>query len=148
MRKMKYLLIALFAVLQFTACDSDDDLVVKTGDLPTAAQTFLNQYFPDMKIVQVKLDAEKMGRHYDVKLADGSELEFDENGNWTEVDCKTRAVPSAIVPTPIANYVVSNYNAGVFIVKIEREISGYEIELSNGLDIKFNNEFNVIKVEN
>ena len=59
------------------------------------------------------------------------------NEEWERVDCFNMSVPMQIVPTAIANYVNSHF-AGEEIVKIDKESYGYEIELSNGIEIKFN----------
>ncbi len=36
-------------------------------------------------------------------------FEFDKNGNWDKVDCHHAAVPAAIIPASIANYVKANF---------------------------------------
>ena len=47
------------------------------------------------------------------------------------------AVPEALVPQAIAQYVASNFPDAV-VTKIDKERFGYEIELSNDLELKFN----------
>ena len=64
-------------------------------------------------------------------------FEFDKNGNWDKVDCHHAAVPAAIIPASIAKYVKANFPDSQ-IVKIDKERGGYDIELSNDLDLKFN----------
>lgn len=138
-------MLALIAVLQFTSCHSDDsDVVISQNDLPQAAQTFLSNYFSNQQVAKVEKESENGADHYEVTFADGTELEFDQSGAWTSVDCKKRAVPAAIVPEAISKYVLENY-ANLIIVQIERESYGYEIELSNDLDIRFDHDFKVIK---
>jgi len=138
-------MLALIAVLQFTSCHSDDsDVVISQNDLPQAAQTFLSNYFSNQQVAKVEKESENGADHYEVTFADGTELEFDQSGAWTSVDCKKRAVPAAIVPEAISKYVSENY-ANLIIVQIERESYGYEIELSNDLDIRFDHDFKVIK---
>ena len=48
-----------------------------------------------------------------------------------------KSVPGEIVPPEIARYVGQNYPKQR-IVSIDKESGGYEVELSNGLDLKFN----------
>ena len=85
----------------------------------------------------------KVDRHllkktdYDVKLVNGTKIEFNNAGKWTSVDCKTRQVPDGLVMKSIRNYVAKNGN-GAFIVKVEKKLKGYEIELSDGVEMKFN----------
>ena len=45
------------------------------------------------------------------------------------------SVPSAIVPAAIAKYVATNFK-GQTIVEISRKRGGYEVELSNGSELK------------
>ena len=145
MKAIKILMLVLMAMLQLTSCDSDDDdeVVINQTDLPAAAQAFLNNFFNNVQVARVEKDSEKGAVQYDVRLADGTELEFDQSGAWTSVDCKTKAVPAAIVPEAISRYVAEKY-ANLVIVQIERESYGYDIELSNDLDIQFNHDFKVI----
>ncbi|MDD6687766.1 PepSY-like domain-containing protein, partial [Sodaliphilus pleomorphus] len=76
----------------------------------------------------------------------GEKLEFDRNGNWTEIDCKKSRVPVALVPSAIKNYVRKNYS-GATIVQIEKARSGYEVQLSTGLELTFNKNFKVIDID-
>lgn len=132
MKKQVFLvLLAVLTVGLFASCNKFN--LFGDNELPTNAQQFINQYFPNSTI----LYSEKDGAHYDVKLSGNVELEFDLNGNWIEVDCNTNPVPAGIVPTEIADYVATNYPNN-FIVKISRHNQHYEIELNNDLDIEFN----------
>lgn len=49
---------------------------------------------------------------------------------------KKGAVPSAIVPKRIRNYVAKNYN-DADIVEIEKNHKGYTIELADDIELKF-----------
>ena len=73
-------------------------------------------------------------------------MEFDGNGNWDKVDCKYKAVPAALVPDVIAKYVSANY-AGALVTKIDKELYGYEIELNNGLDLKFSTNGQLLEID-
>ena len=57
-----------------------------------------------------------------------------------------KSVPAAIVPQGIKDY-VSSKHAGQRIVGIEKERNGYDIELSNGVDIKFNKEAQFVRYD-
>ena len=58
-----------------------------------------------------------------------------------KIDCERNAVPDAVVPQQIKDYAAKNY-ADKKIVKIECNSYGYEIELDNGVEIKFDKDFN------
>ena len=85
-------------------------------------------------------------KSYDVIFIDGNKVEFDRNGVWTNVDCKYTEVPEGIVPGEIAGYVKEHFK-DVKIVQIEKEDRRYEVELSNGVDLKFNNSFKLLDVD-
>lgn len=86
---------------------------IKQSELPKAAQTFLS-----------------------VDLASGAEVDFRANGDWKKVKAAhSKAVPAAIVPATISKYVSTNH-AGLSIVEISRKRGGYEVELSNGTELK------------
>ena len=104
--------------------------------VPDAVNAFVKQYFPNATIVGVETDNEHGGMEYDIYLSDGTEVDFDTSNQWDNVDCHTKAVPAALVPQAIATYVKNNYQ-NMAITKINKEYHGYEIELSNGLDLNF-----------
>ncbi|WP_368325634.1 PepSY-like domain-containing protein, partial [Phocaeicola vulgatus] len=83
----------------------------------------------------------------DVIFTNGDKLEFDKKGVWTEVNCKYSAVPVAVVPEAIKKYVATNY-PDAKMLKIERDKHDYEVKLSNGWEIKFDMQFNVIDIDN
>ena len=110
---------------------------VQPQALPVAVTTFLNKYFPGTSVVGIDTDSEYGGLEYDVYLNDGTEVDFDRNNQWESVDCKVKAVPAAIVPAAIASYVKANYQS-LPITKISNKRYGYDVEVSNGLELKFN----------
>lgn len=107
-----------------------------TQAVPEAVYAFVKQYFPSATIAGVEIDSEHGGMEYDIYLSDGTEVDFDANNQWDKVDCHTKAVPAALVPQAIATHVKNNYQ-NMAITKINKEYHGYEIELSNGLDLNF-----------
>ena len=105
--------------------------------LPQAAQTVIKNNFK-AKVSFVKIDKE-LGRisDYEAILTDGSEIKFDRDGNWKEVESSpSSSVPSFFILAPIRDYVAKNHK-GTRIVGIDKERGGYEISLSNGIDLKF-----------
>ena len=141
MKQLKLFLVALMCLLTSTAAFADDK-PIPVEQLPTAAKTFVQQHFPKNKI----LSAEKDSKSYEARLDNGVEVEFDKKGAWKKVDCHQQAVPAAVVPANIATYVKTNY-AGSVITKIEKERYGYEVELSNDIELKFNKSGALIGVD-
>lgn len=115
-----------------------DKYTINREDLPESAQQFLTTYFPQAKVSMVKTDKHFLKKtDYDVKLVDGTKIEFSNSGKWTSVDCKKKAVPQDIIPKAIRNYVKKNYTDGK-IVKIEKTSSKYEVKLSDNVELTFN----------
>ncbi len=109
--------------------------------------TFVSSYFSQTEILRIKAEDDE----YEVKLADGTEISFNLNFEWTHIDCEEAsiysAVPTELVPEQITTYVTSNY-PNQHIDKIEKEANGWEIELNNGIEIVFDSNFNVIHIDN
>lgn len=145
MKAINFFMLALSLVLMSATCDARET-TVSVNKLPKAAQNMIANNFKGKKATLVKKDVETNFVNFDVVLNDGTKLEFDSNGEWTEVDCKPSTVPAAVVPSAISKYVKAQY-PNERIVQIERDSRGYEIDLSNGLDIIFDKQFNVIKID-
>lgn len=129
-------LVCLFSVN--TVCYADGRPIPPT-QLPAAAQSFIQNNFPGKTIVYAEIDKEFMKTKYEVNLNDGTEIDFYKDGTFDKVDCHVAPVPAAIVPTTIQQYVKANF-PGAVIVKIDKERHGYDIELSNDIELKFNNQ--------
>lgn len=145
MKKIMFLLTLVFSLSVVNAFGFNDKVISK-NQLPAQAQSFLNENFADAKISYAKLETDFLERSYEVVLADGTKLEFTNKGSWKEVDCRYGEVPSAIVPAPIKNYISENYS-GSRVLKIERDSRGYEVKLSNKLELKFNNDFKIVDID-
>lgn len=139
LREMKkYLFLMVAVIFSFMAAYSQDKYTVSRNDLPVAAQNFLKEYFPKAKVGMVKTDKHLLKKtDYDVKLVNGTKIEFNNAGKWTSVDCKTREVPAGIIPKTIRTYIQKNYPNGK-IVKIDKTTTKYEVELADGWELTFN----------
>ena len=136
---MKKLLIALMLIVGCggAAWAFVDSYILDREKLPEAAQQMLSEYFPKAKIGMIKIDRHLLKKtDYDVKLVNGTKIEFNNAGKGTSVDCKTRAVPEGLIKKPIRNYVKKNF-PDLKIVKVAKKSWGYEIELSDDVELKF-----------
>ena len=145
MKKSVFFLAALVCMMMQSVTTFASDRIIPKEQLPAAAQTFIQKTFPGQTISYAKVDSD--GRKtYEVRLSNGTEVEFDKNGTWDKVDCNYSAVPANLVPANIATYVKSNF-PGATIVKIDKERYGYDIELSNDLELKFNKSGQMLRVD-
>jgi len=107
---------------------------------------FVGQYFPQATVLMVNSEWDE----YEVRLSDGTQIEFNRKAEWKKIDCEHSTtytnVPAELVPSQIATYVKSNF-ANQGITKIEKNRRGWEIELNNDLEIKFNKNCAVTKID-
>ncbi len=135
MRKILFLMAMLVCSLQLAM--AGDVVTRDMNKLPAAAREMIGKHFPQIKVAYIKIEKDLFQTtSYDVKLADGIELEFNSKGEWLEIDCKNKAVSSTFIPQALSKYMKANYN-GLKTVKIERNRKGYELTLENGLEVDF-----------
>jgi hypothetical protein len=107
---------------------------------------FVQQYFPKANVLMVNEEWDE----YEVRLSDGTQIEFTRKPEWKKIDCEHSTiypnVPAKLVPEQITNYLNSNF-PNQSIVKIEKKRRGWEIELNNELEIGFNKNFVVTKFD-
>lgn len=139
MKKIFSLLVLFIATAHFAFAG---DIVTKdVMKLPLTARNFINQYFSTPQIDHIKIENEVLqAKKYEVKLTNGTEIDFDSQGNWTEVDCKKSAVPASLVPAFVKQYMKSNGFNKELVTKIDRARKSYEVKLNSGLDLKFSKE--------
>ncbi len=115
-----------------------DSYKVDRKNLPEEAQQMLEDYFPKAKVSLIKVDRHLLKKtDYDVRLTNGTKIEFSNKGKWTSVDCGSKALPDELVPKTIRNYVEKNYS-DVKIVSIRKRNAGYDIGLSDNIELRFN----------
>ena len=117
------------------------------NDLPSAARSRLSTYNGKVGVHHIKIEHKFIGgNEYDVILNDGTEIEFNSDGQLTEIDCGSKAVPSKLILPAITKYVKANYPSAK-IVQMEVERNSYKIELNNGLELKFSRSGKFLKVD-
>lgn len=136
----------LFAITIGASAQKNDRL--NQNLLPTNAQAFVKKHFPNDQISYVLVDKEFMTTTYEVMLTNGHELEFSKNGEWKEIDTKKSSIPASIIPTPIANFLRQNVDSSIVTVHIKRNSKGYEVELSNKLELEFNTKGKFLRYDN
>lgn len=123
------------------------DKIITFDQLPKAAQSFITKYYDANNVSYIKEDSEFLsGKEYEVRLNDGKKVEFDSKGNWKEVDAEKNAVPAEIIPTNIVAHVNKSFPNNI-IVQIKKSSRKYEVELSNGLELEFNNKGGFLRID-
>lgn len=128
----------MFAIGTVFGASAKDNYSHDPSILPQAAITTISDNFKaEISVIKIDKDFGRVS-DYEVILTDGTEIKFDRNGNWEDVECSNnKSVPASFIPKVISEF-VSNNQPNTHIVGIEKGHSGYEIALSNGIEAKFN----------
>ena len=141
-------MLILAVLFGFITASGRDNYSHDVNILPEAAQTLLSRNFSSV-ISHIKIGKEfgKI-RKYDVILTDGTEISFDKHGNWKDVEVsRANTVPADMILSPITKFIKDNqHNAKV--TGIEKNAYGYEVELSNGVDIWFSEKGKFLSYDN
>ena len=141
----KLILLSILACLFTGHLAAKGDRFVKRDELPKDAQAFLASFFSDSAIKTVL--KESKSNDYEVVMNDGMAFDFDERGSWKEVDCNDGRVPLSIVPSKMLNVIAKTYGPVAEIIWIQRTKKGYQVELSNGVEIGFNKRYKIIPLK-
>ncbi|HIT48990.1 MAG TPA: PepSY-like domain-containing protein [Candidatus Coprenecus stercoripullorum] len=135
-----------FLFLGLSTARADQDIPIQVSQLPVAAQEFIKQYFPNEKVSYAKEERDLMETTYEVIFTNSTKVEFSRNGDWREVDCRYSLVPAALVPAEITSYLNASF-PDMSVVSIEKGRYGYEVKITNGLEITFDSKFNVVEID-
>ncbi|NDJ26969.1 hypothetical protein DMB95_02990 [Campylobacter sp. MIT 12-8780] len=133
--KLKLILASLTCGASFLLAD----MVVAPNTLPANAQGFIKQNFPAAQIMLVKRDLDS----FDVTLNDGTEIDFNINGQWTSVDGKYKAIPTGFLGQAIVSKVRAAQPNAV-IIDVDRKIGGFKFKLNNMMEVYTDMNGNVL----
>ncbi len=143
----KSIVMLCVSLMAFQVIVAKDHYTKDVSKLPAAAKEFVEKHFPKEQISYILIDKENMfSTEYEVVLNNAFEIKFNKKGEWLEIDANKRALPDSVLPKEILSYVKTSFPNEV-IEKIEREHWGYDVELLNGLDLKFNSKGSLIKID-
>lgn len=144
MKKMMLILACVFTIV--TNANADNYRPINVSQLPEKAQTFLTTYFPEAKVSLARKEFDVTELSYDVIFTNGSKVEFDRKGEWTEVDCLTQPLPAGIVPASIEKVIKEQY-PDAKATKIERDRREIDVKLSNRVELTFNKKMQLIDID-
>ena len=118
------------------------DMRINPNQLPKQVREFVENTFGDnVKIIKAERENEFGTYHYEVRLSNGVEIDFDAGQQWVEIDCEKASanVPSAVLCDSIHSHIRNTY-PNRQINKIERKYNGYEITLNDGREVFYNRD--------
>ena len=115
--------------------------VIDPDNLPTPSIELIQKHWPSCAIDFAYIN----GKEYEALLTDGTIIQFDSKGIWKEMKC-TDGLPVTLVPGYITRYIVERFPKQL-IIDCEKLKGGYEVTLTNGLEIQFDFRGNVTHVD-
>ncbi len=149
---MKKNVLVLVALMLGCCVSCADNRPIAFTELPKAAQSFVQQYFPAsanpaFQSPIVTKDTEWFDdAPYEVMFTTGDKVSFTSKGAWKEFEGRTVPVPDAIIPANIKAWVAQSY-PGASIVKIDKDSRDIEIKLSNMIEVKFDLKGNIMELD-
>ena len=140
---MKKILLTLLTLvlLAGTANAAGPKKVIDPDNLPKPAIELIQKHWPSCAIDFAYIN----GKEYEALLTDGTIIQFDSKGIWKEMKC-TDGLPVTLVPGYITRYIVGRFPKQL-IIDCEKLKGGYEVTLTNGLEIQFDLRGNVTHVD-
>lgn len=117
---------------------------IETSELPKPAQDFLQKYFSNTTVDITKKDAEHGEKGYEVKLKDGTEVEFWKDGSYREVDGDDKPIPTGFIPAAVKDYVAKNH-PNEKITHIDYGHKDLDVDLTNNIDLEFTKDGKILK---
>ncbi|KRD58847.1 hypothetical protein ASE40_21325 [Flavobacterium sp. Root935] len=117
---------------------------IEVSELPKPAQEFLKKHFSETTVTSASKDAEHGEKGFEVKLQDGTEVEFWKDGSYREVDGGDKPIPTAFISDNIKEYVSKNY-PNEKITHIDYGHKDLDVDLTNDIDLEFTKEGKILK---
>ncbi|CAM3759164.1 PepSY-like domain-containing protein [Flavobacterium chungbukense] len=117
---------------------------IEVKELPKPAQEFLTKHFSHTSVVKAQKDPEHGEKGYEVKLKDGTEVEFWKDGSYREVDGGDNPIPTAFIPDNIKTYVSKNH-PNEKITHIDYGHKDLDVDLTNKIDLEFTKDGKILK---
>lgn len=134
---MKRLFLSIVCLtLLGTVAFAGNDKPITVDQLPQTVQQFIKKYFADTEVSYAKVESEIFDKSYEVIFVNGCKVEFNKQGEWTDVDCKYAEVPAGIVPQKIQEFVAKNH-PNTKVIEIDKDKRDYELKLSSRVELKF-----------
>lgn len=143
---MKRIILFAAAIAAFALSAGADNRPSSFEQLPDGAKTFLNSSYKGVEVVSVTKEDDWFRPDYNVVLSNGIFLEFSYSGSLKKIEAKKGTIAPALIPEGIRKF-VDRYYPGTGYVEYEVGRKDYEVTLSNRLELKFDNEFRLIEVD-
>lgn len=114
---------------------------IDMNELPQESTEFINEHFSNERVEEIDVDDSwyniSDSETYEVRFENGVELDFNSNGEITEIESKEgTAIPHSVFPQKVREHLEREApNANV--VNWEKDNDGHEVELDDGREFEF-----------
>lgn len=141
----KIALIALLLGLFCTSVDAKGKQPIALNKTPKAVQTAaLKHYTPD-QILFITKDKELGKDEYEFTLADGTKVEFYENGQLHKIKSQ-QGVPEEFIPTNMLKYIKATFPNSI-VTEFKNDRMMKKIEINNDVDLIFNRKGKFLRID-
>jgi len=147
MKNLIKTILVIFTFFGIQSCAMNDDgRPISADQLPASIQQFIGNHFGDRQIALAKESKAVFGKKTEVIFSNGDKIEFDSNNEWKEIECRKSQVPESVIPDPIKAYISEHFPED-YAREFSRGRSGYEVKLSNKMEIEFNTDYSIYDVD-
>ena len=137
--KLKQIILLASVMMLSIASVFAADMPIQANQLPKKAQDFISANFANDPIVYAEQDRNS----FKAELRSGVEIDFDRNGNWTDVASERTPLPTKFIPTNIMKAVEGKYQ-GVVVLEISKEYLSYKLKLGNNREVYVDNNGKIV----
>uniref|UniRef100_UPI0003603510 PepSY-like domain-containing protein n=1 Tax=Brachyspira innocens TaxID=13264 RepID=UPI0003603510 len=115
------------------------DMPIQANQLPKKAQDFISANFANDPVVYAEQDRNS----FKAELQSGVEIDFDRNGDWTDVGSERTPLPTKFIPANIMKAVEGKYPQ-VPVLEISKEYLSYKLKLGNNREVYVDNNGKIV----
>ena len=138
-KNTKLFISILFLTILSASILTAADMPIQANQLPKKAQDFISANFANDPIVYAEQDRNS----FKAELQSGVEIDFDRNGNWTDVASERTPLPTKFIPANIMKAVEGKYQ-GVVVLEISKEYLSYKLKLGNNREVYVDNNGKIV----
>ncbi|MEI0516515.1 PepSY-like domain-containing protein [Brachyspira murdochii] len=137
--KLKQIILLASVMMLSIASVFAADMPIQANQLPKKAQDFIAANFANDAIVYAEQDRNS----FKAELQSGVEIDFDRNGNWTDVASERTPLPTKFIPANIMKAVEGKYPQ-VPVLEISKEYLSYKLKLGNNREVYVDNSGKIV----
>ena len=137
--KLKQIILLASVMMLSIASVFAADMPIQANQLPKKAQDFISANFANDPIVYAEQDRNS----FKAELQSGVEIDFDRNGDWTDVASERTPLPTKFIPANIMKAVEGKYPQ-VPVLEISKEYLSYKLKLGNNREVYVDNNGKIV----